>query len=239
LPNDIYSDLDAVSASRQALYAFLSRILERELTVEIIRELHGKSEAIGQLAPLRGLANRKLNDGLDKLGSFVDGSKTESDEETQKLLAAEFSGLFRGGWPNSTHPSESAYAKGKGAKGPQEQVTAVYKSMGLDKASAYEGPDDHIAVELQFMSHMAGETSAAAKSHDRAKALELLKTQDQFLRGHLSKWVGLLAADLNKNAKSALYRGAGLVTAGFVEEDVKTVEDFIDDLAPRSKGAKP
>jgi len=237
LPNDIFEDLDAVSVSRQALYSFLSRVFERELTVDIIGELQGSSDAIGKLAPLRGLGNRKLNEGLDLLESFLKTSRSEPNEEVQKRLAAEFAGLFRGGSQKATRPSESSYLAGRRSAKPLDQITTMYKSVGLDKAPTFDEPDDHIAIELQFMSYLAGETAAAAKSRDQARAAELLRLQNRFLRNHLYRWVGLLAADLNTNAKSQLYGGAGLVAAGFVEEDVKTVDDFIEDIAPSSKAS--
>jgi hypothetical protein len=46
-----------------------------------------------------------------------------------------------------------------------------------------------------------------------------------------------LADDVVKLARSSFYRGAALVAAGFVEEDIKVLQDFIEDLQPSQKGA--
>ncbi len=49
------------------------------------------------------------------------------------------------------------------------------------------------------MSYLSKETITAAKSHDAAKALELLKVQQRFLKNHLGKWIGLLSGDISKH----------------------------------------
>ncbi len=239
MSDEILADLDAVSGSRNALYSFLSRLFEKELTEEILRELQEKTDALSQLSTLKGLGNKKLNAGLEDLDSFMKSSRSGQRNELQKSLAVEFAGLFQGAWPKSTHPSESAYTQGtKSAKEKKrEQVIDAYKSVGLDKASSFNEPEDHIAVELQFMSYLAKETMNAAKARDAAKSLELLKVQQKFLKNHLGRWAGLLAGDVSRQAKSAFYKGAALIAAGFVEEDLRTVEDFIEDVGPSNKGA--
>ena len=239
MKNDIYQDLDAVSGSRQALYAFLSRLFERELTEDVIKELQERTDAITQLEPLKGMGNKKLNSGLEHLDSYLKATRSTPKAEVQKGLSVEFAGLFQGGWPKTTHPSESHYATGgEAAKQKKRQAVAeTYKSLGLDKSASFNEPDDHIAVELQFMSYLAKETAAAAKGKDQAKSLELLKVQHKFLNNHLGKWVGLLSNDVSKHAKSSFYKGAALVAAGFVEEDIKVVDDFIDDVMPKAKGS--
>jgi len=238
LANDIFEDLDAVCVSRQALYSFLSRLFERELTEEIIKQLQERREAMGQLAPLKELGNKKLNEGLMNLESYLRESVVEPREKVTEALSVEFKGLFLGVWGSPEHPSESEYASNGREAGEKKrkQVIEMYKSVGLDKADAFAEPDDHVAVELQFMSFLSKETIAVAKSRDQEKALELLRLQHKFLRNHLGRWIGLLADDVVKLARSSFYRGAALVAAGFVEEDIKVLEDFIEDLQPAQKG---
>jgi len=236
LAGDIFEDLNAVSASRRSLYSFLSRIFERELSEEIVKELQGK-EVIAQLSPLKGLGNKGLNDGLIRLDSYLKRSRTAGHEKVKSDLSNQYARLFLGKSARAPHPSESSYAKG-GSHAKQkrrEEVMEIYRSVGLDKAKEFGEPDDHVAVELQFMSYLANETVAAAKSCDRGKALELLRLQHRFLNDHLGLWIGLLSDDVTKQAPSSFYRGATLLAAGFVEEDIKVVEDFIEDLEPPQK----
>ncbi len=238
MTDDIFEDLDAVCVSRQALYSFLSRLFERELTEDIIKELQAKTEAMSQMAPLKELGNKKLNEGLMNLESYLRESVATPREKVTEALSVEFKGLFLGGWGSHARPSESAYASGghEAKEKKRIQVMEMYRSVGLDKADAFSEPDDHVAVELQFMSFLSKETIAVAKSRDQEKALELVRLQHKFLHNHLGRWIGLLADDVVKLARSSFYRGASLVAAGFVEEDIKVLQDFIEDLEPSQKG---
>ena len=112
----------------------------------------------------------------------------------------------------------------------RDQVLEVYRSVGLDKAKDFTEPDDHVAVELHFMSYLAGETSSAAGTRDRKRALELLHLQQRFLKEHLGRWIGSLADDVVKQAKASFYKGVSLMAAGFIEEDSKVLVDFIEEL---------
>jgi len=238
LTNDIFEDLDAVCGSRQALYSFLSRLFERELTEAIIKELQERREAMGQLAPLKELGNKKLNEGLMNLESYLKESVATPREKVMEALSVEFKGLFLGVWGLHACPSESAYASGglEAREEKRNQVMEMYRSVGLDKADAFTEPDDHVAVELQFMSYLSKETIPAARSRDQEKALELLSLQYKFLHSHLGRWIGLLSDDVIKLASSSFYRGASQVAAGFVEEDIKVLRDFIEDLQPSQEG---
>jgi TorA maturation chaperone TorD len=153
LTNDIFEDLDAVCGSRQALYSFLSRLFERELTEGIIKELQERTEAMAQLAPLKELGNKKLNEGLMNLESYLKELVSKPREKVTEGLSVEFKGLLLGVWGSPDHPSESEYASGsREAKEKRKQVKEIYQSVGLDKADAFNEPEDHVAVELQFMS---------------------------------------------------------------------------------------
>lgn len=112
MTNDIFEDPDAVWGSRQAFYSFLPRLFERELTEGIIKELQERTEAMGQLAPLKELGNRQLNEGLMNLESYLRESVATPRVEVTNALSVEFKGLFLDVWGSDAHPSESAYASG-------------------------------------------------------------------------------------------------------------------------------
>jgi TorA maturation chaperone TorD len=147
-------------------------------------------------------------------------------------LAVEYAGLFLGVWGRPAHPSESAYASGGRLtmQVQRDEVLAMYRAAGVDKAKAFTEPEDHVALELHFMSYMAGEAAKAAASGDVKETLKRLEAQQDFLNKHLGQWIGMLANDVVKQGKVAFYKGVSLIAEGFVEEDSKALADLVSEF---------
>jgi anaerobic sulfite reductase subunit A len=43
----------------------------------------------------------------------------------------------------------------------RDQVVALYRAKGLDKVAELELPEDHIALEFEFMAHLCQEMQSA------------------------------------------------------------------------------
>jgi TorA maturation chaperone TorD len=232
LSESIFKELEDVSKSRQTFYSFLTRMFERELGDDLIKELQANTGSLVNMAPMRELGNKRLNEGLDHLDYYLKQSASTPPEKVKLELSVEYAGLFLSVWGRPAHPSESSYASGGKLimQKERDEVMEIYKSVGLDKSKEFTEPDDHIAVELHFMSYLAGETFVAAQQKDLKKALELIEMQRKFLREHLGRWIGLLADDVVQQARVSFYKGIALLAAGFVDEDEKILADFVDDL---------
>jgi anaerobic sulfite reductase subunit A len=112
----------------------------------------------------------------------------------------------------------------------RDDVLKVYRSMGVDKASGFAEPEDHIAMELQFMNHMCEKTNTALEDEKLADAKTCLEVQRDFLDEHLGKWVPKLAADILKSARGDFYKAVAKITKGYVEMDKKVVAELMDNL---------
>jgi TorA maturation chaperone TorD len=233
----LLAEIGDTCQGRKTVYAFLSSMYAREVTKEIIAELQSRAGALSSLEPLKELGNAKLNEGLERLGRYLKDSTGRDIEQVRLELAVEYAGLFLSVWGTPAHPSESAYATGGRLvmQKERDQVLAMYRSVGMDKAKDFTEPEDHIAVELQFMSFLADETAKAAGAGDRQKVRELLDLQDVFLEKHLGSWLGHLASDVMKQGRVDFYRGISLIADGFVEEDRKVIKEFLAELPPASK----
>ena len=113
---------------------------------------------------------------------------------------------------------------------PRDDVLKIYRSMGVDKAGEFAEPEDHIALELQFMTHLCDKTSAALKDGNLLEAKECLRVQRDFLSEHLDKWVPKLAADILKSARGEFYKAVAKITKGYVAMDVQLVAELMDNL---------
>ena len=143
-------------------------------------------------------------------------------------LAIEYAGLFLGVWGKPPHPSESIYGivGGLVMQKERDEVLILYKSAGLVLSRNFREPEDHVAIELQFMAFLAGETAAAANAKEMKKVHDLIEMQEQFLKKHLGKWLGFLTHDVMEAGHVDFYKGMCLLTQGFVEEDLKSLGDL-------------
>lgn len=93
------------------------------------------------------------------------------------------------------------------------QVREWYARFGLQIEHINQEPDDHIGLELVFISHLA---SGALQAIDEdAKVFEyLLRAQRDFLAEHLLRWGPAWAKLVKQHADTDFYRGIAHLTHG-------------------------
>jgi TorA maturation chaperone TorD len=98
------------------------------------------------------------------------------------------------------------------------QVRSWYRRFGLQAIRLYQEPDDHVGLELAFLSHMAQLALAAAAEGDPARLTELLQAKRAFLITHAQRWIPAWCAQVVAHARTDFYRGVANVTAGVLAE---------------------
>jgi len=178
-----------------------------------------------------------LAQGFKQIADFAASLEIDDLEKARLELAVEYAGLFLGVWRVPAHPSESAYFSDGQLimQEPRDEVLKLYRSMGVDKAGQFKEPEDHIALELQFMTHLCEKTNADLKRGNIPEARKCLEVQRDFLNEHLGKWVPRLAADILKSSRGEFYKAIAKITEGYVEMDKKLVVELIDSLATDSE----
>ena len=111
----------------------------------------------------------------------------------------------------------------------RDEVLAIYRSQGLEKAAGWKESEDHIAAECMFMATLAERTAEACKAGDEDKAASLLAVQLNFLRDHLYAWTGMMTSDLRGYARTDLYKGLAAYTDGFLASDVELLQGVLGD----------
>jgi putative dimethyl sulfoxide reductase chaperone len=172
-----------------------------------------------------------LAEGFMQIAGFASSLKEKDLETVRVELAVEYAGLFLGVWRTPAHPSESSYAT-EGqlimAKA-RDEVLKIYRSMGANKIPEFAEPEDHIAIELQFMAYLCDKITAALKNRDIPEARKCLEVQEDFLNDHLGRWLPKLATDILKSARHEFYKAIAKITEGYVEMDKKVIAEFIED----------
>jgi putative dimethyl sulfoxide reductase chaperone len=87
-------------------------------------------------------------------------------------------------------------------------LAAFYRAFGLDVAEDASERQDHICIELEFMSVLAAKEVYALEHQIEDEALATLRSaQKQFIREHLGRWVPAFARRLARAA------GGGVISA--------------------------
>jgi anaerobic sulfite reductase subunit A len=201
------NDILPITESRKSAYIFLSKIYAKEVSVEF----------------LKSIIESKL---LEEFTKDLDSSHLE---EIQVELAADYASLFLSAGKMPAHPFESVYTSKKKLLMQEawDEVVAEYRKEGLDKTKEFNEPEDHIAIELEFMSYLCQKTIDSLNKSDSASTSMYLEKQISFLEKHLMNWVPTFCSDIEKYAKSEFYRLVAKLTLDFLETDLEELKELV------------
>ena len=91
-------------------------------------------------------------------------------------------------------------------------VRRWYQRFGLEPENLHKEPDDHIALEMAFIAHLASLGVQALEIGDQDGCEELLQAQREFASLHLLRWAPLWCQQVIENAQTDFYRGIAMVT---------------------------
>jgi len=222
----------SIHENRRLMYAFLSRMFEREVTLDLLKELSDKKNPILATRSLEGFDDEKLRKGFEMLGGYLRSAGDRDPNKVKLELAVEYANLFLGVQRKPAHPSESVYMSKQQSmyQEPRDRVLATYWEAGVDKKKEFTEPEDHIAIELQFMEYLSRKVVESLQKGDRGEAIRFLKTSQGFLGEHLGVWVPKLAKDVHESAEIDFYKGVVAVTDAFIAIDSKVVTASLDEL---------
>jgi putative dimethyl sulfoxide reductase chaperone len=209
--------------NRIKTYGLLSRLFRVEVDDELLQKLKQMSFDV-KIDDVRVAEGYRIwNECLAK-----------ADSNTLLNLAIDYARAFIGSGNTSNgaaYPYESVYTSPKRLimQDARDQVLEIYRSEELGKLNFNE-PEDHIALELEFMVHMNLKLAQQLNASDITAALENLRKQQAFLTQHLLNWVPMFAKDIIKYARAGFYCGLAEVTAGFLELDRQVNDDLIAEL---------
>lgn len=158
-----------------------------------------------------------LDKRLNQIISAVRCNKDRLDKYTEEL-AVEFARLFIGPRNPSAIPYASFYLSE--SKTMMSDVTLDVRKMYLDAGMAvkelYSLPDDHIAIELEFLQYLTERIIELFEKGNREEASLLYEMQGRFLKDHISKWIVSFADNVIASTNEDFYRGAAYMLKGLV-----------------------
>lgn len=158
-------------------------------------------------------------------------------------LETDFVNLFIGVGRVKAPPWESVYRSASKLIYQEHtiEVRNEYARQNLAAAKLGREPDDHIALELDFMATLSERAAEALRRDQLSKAKRELAAQKKFLKEHPGAWARQFAGKVSGSAETGFYRGLASVLVGFVQNDAKVLDELIDQVSERIKQdrAKP
>ncbi|MBC7343795.1 MAG: molecular chaperone TorD family protein [Clostridia bacterium] len=210
---------------RQNLYRLQSHLLAEPISPQLLREL--AEGALFQL--LAEEAEGDLKQGWTQLSSYCRELQkgTRSLDKAAAELRAEYNRLFVGPGHLEAPPWESVYRSADHLLFGEEtlQVRRAYEEFGLVTKKLHQEPDDHIALELEFMERLCGMAMEAGEKGE--DPYRYLQAQKRFLEEHLLEWVPAWAEDVGRAAATGFFQGLALSTRAFLQEDYQELCSFL------------
>jgi TorA maturation chaperone TorD len=164
--------------------------------------------------------------------AFAEAAATAQAEQ----LTAEYVRLFASGVSGALCPPTESYYRA-GADGGKiaalmAQVERFYGDLGLSPTAGSEAPD-HASTELEAMSVLCSQESAAREVGSTEGTVSALLAEDRFLRGHLAAWFPEFRERVSNTAGVGRFYGS-LIEAiyAFIVHDA----DFVSLLRSRMEG---
>ena len=207
--------------SRTKTYQFLTRLY----AIEVDEELLGR---MSKMRFPKSTGNADVDEGYRLMRSFL----SNVDANTLTTLAVDYARTFLGSGVSgysAAYPYESVYTSPKRLmmQEARDELLALYRAAGLEKSDTWKESEDHLAAELEYLAILGTRVCDLYNAGDEDGAITVLVQQRNFLEDHLIAWYPMMAADIEKFAKTDFYRGLGKLTSGFLESDMELLEDIL------------
>jgi len=134
-------------------------------------------------------------------------------EELESFYITAFDPGTPGGPPCPLY--EGLYRKDEGREGVMMELLRFYDYFDVKLQEKERDFPDHLATELEFMSHLSRKEAMAVTDGRDPQPFRI--AQMDFLDRHLGKWVPLLNDRLNERVKEPFYQGISSLLSRFVE----------------------
>jgi len=204
--------------NRTRVYSFLSRVFRQEADSDFLSLIKQNCNTVR-------IEDIELEGGFEKLRLFF--ARFEINEQMIEGLAADYADLFLGIGRHPAHPYESVYLGRDGIimQEPWNEVRSQYRSERLGKTKWFKEPEDHVALEFDFMVYLCLKILETLEKGDTENSLRLLQSQRDFLMHHLKAWIPAFCDDILKSpTEYEFYDGIAEITKRFtiLEDEIFT-----------------
>lgn len=214
--------LHELSYSRSCFYTFLSTALYSDPSPEKFKIYfeHNVFEDLVQAG--------EINKNIQYLAEFF---QAEKSEEEYKKLYLEHRLLFSGSGKLIAPPWGSVYLSREHIIFDEHTlaVKEFYKANGYEVLDMKKGPEDHIGLELSFISNLNSRLLVELKSEnpDEVKIYENLKTQIEFINNQILTWFDKFANLIYQAENTVFYKNIVEFLDIYLKEDIVELESVL------------
>jgi TorA-specific chaperone len=227
-------DLEALLYMRAQIYFLLSRAFERELDKDFFEQLTDYAKLLSDIA--KNSEDEAFIVGTNKLNNFISTLRNISFDTALEELACNFATLFLNAAAHTEvkhiYPYASVYLSENHLlyQKETEEVIKFYAQNKIALKKDFKEPEDHIAVELNFIALLTDSALNAFKNKNIDLAVNKISITKGFMENHLLPWVHKLCIDLREDSTDDFYKALADITLGYIRTDYKSLDTLIDML---------
>lgn len=154
-------------------------------------------------------------------------NRLQNRQDAQLELAADFCDLFLKSDRDSALPYASVYTdKGLLNGKPAQQMRELLGAHGVKVEQNLNEPEDHLAIQLDFLAHLA--ISANQIEHS-AQLSSALQAQSDFISQHLLTWLPAFAERCTQFDAFGLYSAAARLALAFIQQDKHCLDELFQE----------
>jgi len=214
-------------ANRSYLYSMLQRIFGVQPDVELIRIITNEHTREG--LQLLVQEDDHQFDSYFKLFDQCRKDMSVDPKDTIEKLKGEYTYLLIGPNKLPAPPWESVYLT-KERLIFQESTLKVrrsYMKYNFLPSNYPHEADDHLALELDFMVHLAKLSQEYFENEKKEKLKSVLLDQKSFLNDHLLVWIGDFAEEIQQGKTQYFYPQMANLTNQVLKKDTFVLEELI------------
>jgi len=225
IQSNCHDEILIVLAGRSYIYQLLAHVFREEPSSQLLEGLTGgfTEEVLDIMLDEECLAH------YTELFARIRTALSTDPDDTIDRLKSEYVYLMLGPEKLPAPPWESVYVN----KAPllfQEstlKVRQTYLEYDLLPAAYPHEADDHLALELNYMAHLAQLSRESFEKNDIHQMRKTLSDQKAFLENHLLVWIGDFAEQIQSSKKRYFYPQMASLTKHIVHADYASLDELL------------
>lgn len=219
-PDKAADPLETFCLSVAGDLAMLAVLHNEEPDAELIASLRNSSFPKG--LGLR-LESERGQQTLDLMEQALEALPKQLDEGTLDELAADYASIYLNHGIQAS-PEESVWIDDENlvCQDTMFQVRAWYKHHGLTAPDWRRRPDDHLVLELQFLSHLFGNEPTETSLREAA----------QFMDEHLLRWLNDFGDRVAQYCATPYFAGIATLSSAYCDELRDLLAEILDESRP-------
>jgi TorA maturation chaperone TorD len=209
-------DLELYLTGEAMVFGLLGRLLHSEPDAEEFERL-AFAELFNSI-PF-GADSEESQLGLGLLRQWQDRNKNKFDVGEFERLKKDYFYLFQGvGIPLAAIWESVYFTKDRTVFSTKTlQVREWYKRYSLQVELKNREPDDHLGLELQFVSHLASLAASSIGDKDTERVEKILADQHRFIEDHPLSWANSWCDAVQRNAETDFFKGIAYLSLGVLK----------------------